>query len=216
MTRTESTRWTLRMRALMITFAVGLFPFAAQAAGDAARGEAAAAPCMACHGADGATGLDPTYPNLAGQNEKYMLQQLKLIQSNERNIPLMTGQLNGKSEQDLADLAAYYAALPAKVRRAQGDDEQVAKASQIFKGGIARKGVAACAACHNPNGAGNAQAGFPRINGQPAAYTVAQLTAYRERLRTSDEAHGGMMRDVAEGLTDTEIAALADYIQGLY
>ena len=151
------------------------------------------------------------------QQRKHLLrEQLKLIQSNERNIPLMTGQLNGKSEQDLADLAAYYAALPAKVRRAQGDDEQVAKASQIFKGGIARKGVAACAACHNPNGAGNAQAGFPRINGQPAAYTGAQLTAYRERLRTSDEAHGGMMRDVAEGLTDTEIAALADYIQGLY
>ena len=187
----------------------------AQAGGDAAAGEAQAAPCAACHGQDGATGLDPTYPNLAGQNEKYLLNQLIMIQTDERAIPLMTGQLTGKSEQDLADLAAYYASLPAKSSQASGADEAIARGESIYRAGIASKGVAACAACHSPIGAGNAQAGFPRINGQPAAYTIAQLTAYREKTRATDEDMGGMMRGVAEGLTDTEIALVADYIQGL-
>jgi len=94
--------------------------------------------------------------------------------------------------------------------------EALAAASRIYRAGIARKGVAACSACHGPDGSGNAQAGFPRISGQPAAYTIAQLTAYRERLRATDELYGGMMRGVAEGLTDTEIALVASYIEGLY
>lgn len=186
-----------------------------QAQGDADAGKAAAAPCAACHGQDGATGLDGTYPNLAGQNEKYLFNQLLAIQDGSRAIPLMAGQLDGKDEQALRDLAAYYASLPGKVGQAQGDDEQLAQAQQIFKGGIARKGVAACAACHSPTGVGNAEAGFPRLSGQPVAYTTAQLKAYRERTRATDEAYGAMMRDVAEGLTDTEIAMLADLIQGL-
>ena len=185
------------------------------AAGDPAAGERQAAACAACHGQDGATPLAPDYPKLAGQNEKYTLAQLKMIQDNTRTIALMAGQLNGKSEQDLSDLAAYYASLPAKGGQASGTDEALAMGEKIYKGGIADKGVAACAACHSPNGNGNTQAGFPRINGQPAAYTIAQLTAYREKVRATDEAWGGMMRGVAEGLTDTEMALVADYIQGL-
>ncbi len=128
----------------------------------------------------------------------------------------MAGQLDAKSDQDLWDMAAYYASLPAKMSQTSGDDDAIASAQQIYRAGIARKGVAACAACHNPNGAGNAQAGFPRLSGQPAAYTEAQLKAYRERTRMTDETYGGMMRGVAEGLTDTEIALLADYLQGLH
>ena len=187
----------------------------AYAAGDPDAGKAQAAVCSACHGQDGATGLDPSYPNLAGQNEKYFFNQLKMIQADTRMIALMAGQLIGKSDQDLADLAAYYASMPAKTSQASGDDEAIAQGERIYRAGIARKGVAACTACHNPSGLGNAQAGFPRISGQPSVYTIAQLTAYRERTRATDEAHGGMMRGVAEGLTDTEIASVADYIQGL-
>ncbi len=191
------------------------FGASVHAAGNADAGKNQAAACGACHGQDGASPIDPSYPNLAGQNEKYLLNQLKMIQDNSRNIALMAGQLNGKSEQDLADLAAYYASLPAKTSQASGDDDAIDKGQQIYRAGIARKGVAACMACHSPNGGGNAQAGFPRISGQPAAYTIAQLTAYRERVRATDEYVGGMMRGVAEGLTDTEIALVADYIQGL-
>lgn len=186
------------------------------AAGDAAAGQAQAAVCSACHGADGATGIDPSYPNLAGQNEAYLLAQLQMIKSGERTVLLMAGQLIAKSEQELADLAAYYASLPAKVNQAQGNDADLAKAERIYRGGISQKGVAACSACHNPFGGGNAPAGFPDIGGQPSAYTIAQLTAYREGDRTTDEAHGGMMRGVAGGLTDGEIRLLADYIQGLH
>lgn len=186
------------------------------AAGDAAEGQAQAAACGACHGADGATGLDPSYPNLAGQNEKYLTRQLQMIRDGQRDIALMTGQLTGKSDQDLENLAAYYASLPGKTSQAQGDDAQIGRAAQIYRGGIAKKNVAACSACHAPTGGGNAPAGFPLLGGQSSAYTVVQLTAYREGLRTTDEAYGGMMRGVAQGLTDGEIAVLADYIQGLY
>ena len=188
----------------------------AAAAGDAANGKQAIATCAACHGPDGATGLMPTYPNLAGQNEKYLTRQLRLIRDDKRAVVEMTGMLTGKSEQDIADIAAYYASLAGKPGQAQGDDDGLARASSIFRAGIARKNVAACSACHGPTGLGNDQAGFPRIAGQPVGYTIAQLTAYREKTRATDEDHGGMMRDVAEGLTDTEIALLADYIHGLY
>ena len=199
----------------MILIAVMGWSAAANAGGDVEAGKAQVAACGACHGQDGATPIDPTYPNLAGQNEKYLLNQLLMIQDDSRPIPLMAGQLTGKSEQDLADMAAYYASLPSKISQAGGDDEAIATAASIYRAGIARKGVAACSACHSPDGSGNAQAGFPRIGGQPAAYTIAQLTAYRERARATDETYSGMMRGVAEGLTDTEIALLADYLQGL-
>jgi len=200
---------------VVMTFGALLGATLVHAAGNADAGKAQAAACGACHGQDGASPIDPSYPNLAGQNEKYLHNQLRMIQDGSRSLPLMTGQLNGKSDQDLADLAAYYAGLPGKVSQASGDDESIAKAASIYRAGIARKGVAACSACHSPTGAGNAQAGFPRLSGLPAAYTIAQLTAYRERARATDEAYGGMMRGVAEGLTDTEIAMVADYIQGL-
>ena len=114
------------------------------------------------------------------------------------------------------NLAAYYASLPEKPGQSTGDDEQVAKAAMIYRGGIASKGVAACSACHAPSGNGNPPAGYPSIGGQPGAYTVAQLTAYREGQRATDEDYGGMMRGVAHGLTDGEIAVLADYLQGLH
>lgn len=189
---------------------------AAATTGDVAAGEAQALVCAACHGQDGATAIDPTYPNLAGQNETYLFNQLRMIQSGERQVLLMAGQLIGKTEQDLRNLAAYYASLPGKLSEAEGDDESIALAERIYRGGILAKGVAACSACHAPDGGGNGPAGFPALGGQPKAYTVAQLTAYREGERKSDESVGGMMRGVAGGLTDKEIAALADYLQGLH
>ena len=185
-------------------------------AGRPQAGQAQAATCGACHGQDGATPIDPTYPVLAGQNERYLLRQLELIQSGERPVPLMTGQLDGKSTQDLADLAAYYASLPGAVGVATANDETLEMASSIYRGGILDKGVAACTSCHSPTGDGNGPAGFPDVGGQPKEYTVAQLTAYREGQRTTDEYYGGMMRGVAARLTDTEIDALAEYLRALH
>lgn len=187
----------------------------ALAAGDAVAGEKLTTACQACHGTDG-NGLAPNYPNIAGQNENYLFRQLQMIQSEERSAPLMAGQLNGMSEQNLRDIAAFYATKEPKLAQAQGEDEQIALAQRIYKGGSLEKGVAACTACHSPTGSGNAPAGFPRISGQSPEYTIAQLTAYREGIRQTDEIYGAMMRQVAANLNDTEIAALADYLQGLH
>lgn len=184
--------------------------------GDPEAGKTQAVPCGACHGKDGASPIDPTYPVLAGQVEKYLLRQLEMIQSGERNVPLMAGQLTGKSEQDLKDLAAYYASLPDHVGQAQAEEETLSMAEGIYRGGILDKGVAACTSCHAPSGNGNGPAGFPDVGGQPEAYTIAQLTAYREGDRATDESYGGMMRGVASRLTDTEIEALAAYLRGLH
>ena len=208
-TKFDSLRWVGVLVLLMLSIG------GAHAAGDPAKGKAQSMVCAACHGQDGATGLDGTYPNLAGQNEKYQIRQMRLIQNNTRSVPLMAGQLTGKSDQDLADIAAYYASLPAKLGNATGNDEDLALAAQIYRGGIAKKNVAACSACHNPRGIGNPMPGFPWISGQSAEYTVVQLKAYRESERRSDESLGSMMQDVAHGLTDGEIAILADYLQGL-
>jgi len=177
-------------------------------AGDAAAGGKLVTACQACHGTDG-NGNAPNYPNLAGQNERYLFRQLQMIQDESRSAPLMAG-------QHLRDIAAFYASKPGKLGQAQGDDAQIAMAQGLYRGGSMEKGIAACTACHSPTGSGNAPAGFPRISGQPVDYTVEQLTKYREGQRATDEEYGGMMRQVAAGLNDTEIAALADYLQGLH
>lgn len=176
--------------------------------------EATIAVCASCHGADGASGIVPDYPNLAGQNARYLLAQMQMIQSGERVAPLMAGQLDGKSEEDLRRLAEHYAAMPVKVGRSKA--ENLDAGMRIYRGGIMAKGVAACSACHSPTGSGNAPAGFPALSGQRVEYVVAQLVAYREGVRQTDADYGGMMRGVASRLTDTEIRAVANYIQGLY
>ena len=184
------------------------------AVGAAAEVDTLVLPCVACHGQDGASGILPDYPNLAGQNARYLLEQMRMIKSGERAAPLMAGQLDRLSEDDLAALAAHYAALPAKVGRSSPDTLDAG--ARIYRGGLLAKGVAACTACHSPTGAGNAPAGFPVLSGQRFDYVVAQLTAYREGQRKTDEVHGAMMRQVAVGLTDTEIRAVANYVQGLH
>lgn len=176
-------------------------------------GRTLSAPCTACHGTDGNT-LTPEYSNLAGQGEKYLYQQLKHIQSGKREIVLMAGQLTSMDDQDLRNLAAYYASLPGII--GQSKEEGLELGESIYRGGIPDKKVAACTACHAPNGNGNMLAGFPRLSGQPVEYTIAQLKAYREEERTTDEVFNNMMRDIAAKLTDTEIEAVANYMTGLY
>lgn len=155
----------------------------------------------------------PNTPHIAGQNEPYLFRQMQLIRDGERPAPLMIGQLDNKSDGDLRDLAAFYAAQAPKRDVAQDADLELGE--KIYRAGILDKGVAACAACHGPYGAGNAPAGFPRIAGQESEYFIQQMTAYREGDRVTDEYLGGVMRQVAIGLTDGEIAAVANYVLGL-
>ena len=145
--------------------------------GDAAVGEGLVATCSACHSADGNSAV-PTFPKLAGLGEKYLLKQLKDIRDGARPIPTMVGQVDNMSDQDLANIAAFYDAQPRS--GGQADPELIALGEKVYRAGVAERNVAACAACHSPNGKGNAPAGFPPLAGQHADYIAAQLRAYRK------------------------------------
>jgi cytochrome c553 len=186
-------------------------------AGDAAAGEAQTMVCAACHGADGNSAV-PTFPKLAGQGQKYLYKQLQDIRDGARPVPTMVGQLDGKSNQDLADIAAFYAAQPRT--GGQTDPELLALGEAVYRGGIPERDVAACTACHSPTGAGNAPAGFPALAGQHAEYIAAQLVAYRKGYEDEtgriNDGDTRIMRITAFGLSDKEIEAVSSYAAGLY
>ncbi|RBW49070.1 c-type cytochrome [Marinobacter sp. F3R11] len=192
-------------------FGVGLSAMA-HGAGDPEAGKQNAVACQACHGQGGAKPIMGSYPKIAGLGERYMYDQLVAIQENSRSIPEMTGQLDGKSKQDLQDLAAYFASQDMGV--SQADPELVEKGAAVYRGGNMASGVPACSGCHNPQGKGNAPAGYPHIGGQNAEYLVKQLNAYRDGTRNSGT-NAAIMMDVASRLTDAEIEAVASYISGL-
>lgn len=180
-------------------------------AGSAEQGQAKAAPCVACHGVNG-NSVNPAWPNLAGQHASYIKRQLAAFKSDARRDPLMTPMAKPLSEQDMADLAAYYSAQTL-TGNLEADPSKVALGEKLYRGGDAQRGVPACAACHGPRGSGNPAAAYPAVRGQHATYTAAQLKAYRSGTRQTDP--NQMMRNVAAEMTDEQIDAVASYIQGL-
>ncbi len=184
----------------------------AHAAGDAEAGQAKAAVCGACHGADG-NSLAPNFPKLAGQGERYLLKQMHDIKDGKRTVLEMTGLLTNLSDQDLADIAAYFASQKGSVGTA--DPKLVAQGEALFRGGKIAEGMPACTGCHNPSGQGNATAGFPHLGGQHAAYVAKQLTDFREGNRTND-GDAKIMQSIAAKLSNKDIAAISSYIEGLH
>jgi len=189
------------------------------AAGDAAAGQAKTAVCVACHGPDGNSPMS-AFPIIAGLGEKYTLKQLLDIQSGERVVPEMTGMLTGMTEQDLADIAAYYSSQSRKLVGASETDLELGE--RIYRGGNIETGVAACTGCHSPTGQGNGPAGYPALGGQYPEYIIKQLTAFRtgydDPENSSARVNDGeaqVMRGVAARMTDREIRAVANYIAGL-
>jgi cytochrome c553 len=180
------------------------------AAGDAAAGKDKSAACAACHGPDG-NSFNPVWPKLAGQHASYIEGQLKVLKDGTRKDPLMSGQAAALSDQDMADLAAYYTSQAAQAGTA--DTEKATAGMTIYEAGNKETGVAACIACHSPSGNGNPAAGFPSLKAQHAAYIEKALKDFRSGTRTSDM--GGMMRGVAAKMSDAEIANVAQYITGL-
>lgn len=179
---------------------------------DAAKGaQIAAQVCAACHNPDG-NSVIAANPKLAGQHAEYTAKQLADLKTNKtRKNAVMLGFASGLSPEDMRNVAAYYAEQKPKDGAAR--NAQTAKLGErIYRGGIAEKGVAACAGCHGPAGAG-IPAQYPRIAGQWADYTRAQLAAFRSGERANDPA--GMMRGVAARMSDAEMAAVADYVAGL-
>lgn len=184
----------------------------AVAEGNAQAGKAQTAACVACHGADG-NSPSAAFPKLAGQNAKYLVKQMRDIQSGARPVPTMAGQLDGKSIQDLEDMAAFFASQKGTIGTAK--KELVTLGERLYRAGNAETGVAACTACHSPTGSGNSAAGYPALGGQHAGYIEAQLKAFRDGVRTND-GDAKTMRSVSFRLNDNEIAAVASYISGLH
>lgn len=202
------------MNKVLATLLLGLgLTGAAHAAGDATAGQAKAAVCGACHGVDGNSAA-PNFPKLAGQGENYLIKQMKDVKEGRRTIVEMTGLLDNLSEQDFADIAAYFASQAGSIGAA--DPALVERGEAIFRGGNLETGLPACTGCHAPNGVGNAPAGFPKLNGQHAQYTAKQLTDFREGDRNNDAGDAGIMRTIAAKLSNKDIAAVSSYIQGLH
>jgi len=181
-------------------------------AGDAAAGKAKSAACGGCHGFDCNSPL-ATYPKLAGQNEAYITKQVKDFKADSsRKNELMKGMVASLSDEDAADIGAYFQAQSVS-QAAAFDDSKIAAGREIYKGGDLQKGIPACQACHGPKGSGTAGIGYPQLGGQYVEYTKAQLKAFKNGSRTNDDKE--LMRSIVEKMSDEDMAAVANYIASL-
>ena len=176
---------------------------------DLAKGQAKSTEvCMACHANDGSRG-SPANPIIQGQHPEYLVKQLTEFKEGKRTNPVMQGFAASLTPEDMKNVAAFYAGKQAKPGFAK-NKELVTLGEKIYRGGVADRSIAACAGCHNPTGAGNPSQ-FPRLAGQHADYTEAQLLAFRDGKRKNSP----VMSDVIAKMNDHEIKAVADYIAGL-
>ncbi len=180
--------------------------------GDATAGGAKAPVCFACHGPGGNGAINPEWPKLAGQHSSYIAEQLADFKAGKRKNPVMLGQAAGLSDDDMHNLAAYFAAQ--KPVPGVASKDAVAVAEKLYRAGDTARGIPACSACHGPTGAGNAAGQFPRLGGQNSAYAANQLKSYKSGERGA-QGKGQMMATIAGKLSDQEIQALSSYISGL-
>jgi cytochrome c553 len=175
---------------------------------DLAKGQATAQVCSACHTADGSRG-SPANPILAGQHPEYFVKQLQEYKTGKRKNAIMLGMSMTLSDDDMKNVAAFYAGKGARPGFAK-DKSLAPLGEKIYRGGIADKAVPACASCHSPDGAG-LPVQYPRLAGQHADYTEAQMVAFRGGAR----ANAAQMVTIAGRMSDKEIKAVSDYIAGL-
>ncbi len=192
-----------------ISLVLGLAVSAVQAA-DIEAGKTKSATCLACHGPDG-NSPNPIWPKLAGQHPSYIKKQIMDFKSGARKDNLMSPMATPLTDDEVDNLAAYFNSQVQTSGTAAAD--QVEQGEKTYRAGNSETGVAACMACHGPAGMGNPSANFPRIAGQHAAYLEKSLKDFRSAGRTNDVS--GMMQGVVARMTDAEIAAVAQYIQGL-
>ncbi len=190
-------------------FAEEAKPAAAAAPGDAAKGQIIATNvCGACHTFDGSRGT-PAYPILQGQHPEYLVKQLTEFKAGKRVNAIMNGMAATLSEADMKNVATFYASKDPKPGFAK-NKATVALGEKIYRGGVSDRSIPACAGCHSPNGAG-IPSQYPRLAGQHADYTEAQLVAFRGGVRKNSVP----MTGVAAKLNDREIKAVSDYVAGL-
>tara|TARA_B100001996_G_scaffold365571_1_gene335571 strand:- start:75 stop:698 length:624 start_codon:yes stop_codon:yes gene_type:complete len=166
--------------------------------------------CIACHGIDG-NSIISANPKLGGQHAAYILKQLKNFKSGLRENAVMAGMVVNLTEREMINLALYFSEQNILLSKAKNNGVG-SLGEKIFRAGIKNKGVAACASCHGPSGHGIPDK-YPRLNAQHSQYTLAQLNAFRLELRKNDSDE--VMRTIAQKLTEQEMQAVADYIQGL-
>lgn len=202
---------------LLVPFVLGLST-AANASGNAEAGKSKVEACVACHGTDGNSMIDMN-PKLAGQHEKYLAKQLRDFRAaaqsggkEGRNNAVMNGMAAGLSDQDINDIAAYYASM--KITEGSTPENVVEEGQKLYRAGDKERNITACMACHGPKGNGMGLANFPKVSDQHAAYIKAQLELFRSGERANDL--NGMMRDIAAKLTDKDIDILSKYLGGLH
>ena len=194
-------------------------------AGDPEAGERKSATCAACHGQDG-NNIMANYPRLAGQGENYLYKQLQNFKSGARENALMRSQVMNLTDQDMKDLAAFYASQVPETGAT--DPEWAELGERLYRGGSIDDRIPACTGCHGPAGEGMDAASWPRIAGQNPQYTEDQLRAFRAAGRNDlgdnivkrhEDANSpeelGMMQDIAARLSDTQIRALSSFLAGL-
>jgi cytochrome c553 len=172
--------------------------------------------CAACHGIDG-NSASPVNPSLAGQTAEYITLQLTHFQAGVRVNPVMQGMAAALKPEDMKALGIYFSQQKPKGLAAK-DAALVTAGQKLYRGGDTATGMPACAACHSPNGAGLPK-NYPRLAGQYAEYTYAQLKAFRDGERGSDKAgkdtNGKIMATISARMSDPQMRALAEYTSGL-
>ena len=198
------------LKAVIWVLALGAMS-SVMAEGDVAAGKDKSAICAACHGADGNSPSD-MFPKLAGQGEAYLVKQLADFQSGARENAVMAPMVANLSEQDIEDLAAYYAYN--KTTPGAASEDLFEAGQTVYRAGNKETAVPACMACHGPTGAGVPAAKWPALSGQYSAYIEAQLNAFANGTRSNDP--NEMMRDIAAKMTAEEIKAVSNYVAGLH
>jgi len=179
-----------------------------QAEGNVSEGQAKSAACQGCHGPDG-NSFSPDWPSLAGQNANYLSRQIRDFQSGARQDPSMQSMVIGLVEQDIVDIAAYFAAQKVKANAASNS----AVGKKLYMGGNRYTQLPACAGCHGPNGTGNGPGAIPSLAGQKSGYVIKSMRDFKSGARSND--HNQIMQDIAAKMTEKEIEAVAQFLAGM-
>ena len=168
--------------------------------------------CMACHGMDGNSLNGKIAPKIAAQNAQYLTTQLNKFKDGIRKNVLMQGIAASLSAEDMDNLGIYFSEQKLQLSAATSNGIG-SKGERIFRAGIKDSGVPACASCHGPAGHGVPDL-YPRLNAQHSDYILSQLNRFRV-LEDQPGTASAPMRAISVRLTEEEMKAVADYIQGL-
>jgi len=205
-------RKLLALVSLAITLSAGGVA-QAELKGDPAAGREMAQSCAACHGAEGISAVG-MFPNLAGQQASYLAKQIRDIRDGNRVVAQMAGQVDNFSDQDAADVAAYFAGKTPNLGQVDAQPEVIDRGEQLYRAGDIAKGIPACTACHSPTGQGIGTAAYPALSGQKTDYIVSTLQAFAAGERANDP--NAIMRTIAGKMSDDDMQAVSQYVLGLH